>query len=135
MTHLQLFGVLIEHLGRELQNPDSHITRCFLLSEEQFCALLKFTRIMTSPSVQTLYIHDLAHRWCKTPKTIYNWIELGLLPRGHKRTHDTRLFWYASEIDEIERSLVSYGYLTARRSTVMRLIERCRKFLRFDDCK
>lgn len=135
MTHLQLFGIIIEHLGKELQKPDSHLSRHFILSSEQFCALLQFTRIMTAPSVQTLYMHDLAHRWRKTPKTIYNWIELGFLHKGHKRAHDTRTFWYASEIDEAECALVAYGYLTPRQGAVMRLIERCRKFLRFDDCK
>lgn len=135
MTHLQLFGIIIEHLGQELQNPDSHLTRHFLLSREQFSALLQFVRIMTAPSVQTLYMHDLANRWRKTPKTIYNWIDLGIMPKGHKRAHDTRTFWYASEIDEAERTLIAYGYLTQRRGTVMRLIERCRKFLRFEDCK
>lgn len=135
MTHLQLLGVIVEHLGKELQNPQSHLTRKFFISQEQFCALLQFIRIMTAPSVQTLYIHDLAKRWNKNPKTIHTWIDLGLLPHGHKRMHDTRAFWYASEIDAAERQLISFGYVKPRRSSVMRLIERCCKFLCFEECK
>lgn len=134
MTHLQLLGAIVEHLGQELQRPGSKFSKQFMLSTEQFTAMLQFLRIMTAPSVQTLYIHDLAKRWNKSTKTILNWIDIGLLPHGHKRMHDTRSFWYASEIDEAEKRLAAYGYITPRRGGVYRLIQRCRHFLCFSDC-
>lgn len=134
MTHLQLLGVIVEHLGQELQRPDSKFSKHFMLSTEQFTAFLKFLRIMTAPSVQTLYIHDLAKRWGRSAKTISNWTNLGLLPSAHKRQHDTRSFWYASEIYQAERMLIAYGYIAPRHGAVSRLIERCRRFLCFSDC-
>lgn len=134
MTHLQLFGVIIEHIGQELQKPDSKMTQHFQVSTTQFYALLKMTRILTSPSVQRLYIDEVAARYGKSTKTIQNWITLGILPKGRKRRGDTREFWYASELDDEEDNLVRMGYIKRRTATVVRLARRCLAFLCFKNC-
>lgn len=134
MTHKQILGHIIISIGEQLCDPESKLSKSIDVSEEQLFALVKFGRILTSPSVQVLYMADLCERWNKSPKTIQNWIDIGLVRKGHKRRGDTRLFWYASEIDEDSKQLVKYGYLQPMRSSVLRLIERCRRFLRFEDC-
>lgn len=133
MTHKQLLGRIIISIGEQLCDPESNLSRSIDVSEEQLFALVKFGRILTSPSVQTYYIGDLCERWNRSPKTIQNWIDLGLVRRGHKRRGDSRLFWYASEIDDDARQLTKMGYLKPCNSPVMRLMERCRSFLQFKD--
>lgn len=73
---------------------------------------MNIRRRLTSPAIQMITIGDLcAERWKISRSTLYNWIDLGLVPRGHKMKHCQTLFWYSNEIDEIERELISMGYL------------------------
>lgn len=133
MTHKQLLGRILIGVGEQLCDPESRLSREVRVSEDQLFAITRFARILLSPSVQVMYLADLCERWNKAPKTIKNWVDVGLVRRGHKRRGDTRLFWYASEVDEDTRVLERMGYVKSRKGGVMRALERCRMFLRFGD--
>lgn len=135
-THYYLLGVVLEHLGKELQKDDSDLRKHFILSFEQAKCFCQIIKICASPSVQTYYVGDLCERFGKDRKTINNWIQIGLLPGGRHRENDTRLFWYASDIDEAEEQLIKMHYLNSnkKRSRCLRMLKRARMFLNFKSC-
>lgn len=133
MTHKQLLGSILISVGEQLCNEKSKLAKSIEVSESQLFSIVKFARILTSPSVQVYYIADLADKYHKSVKTIQSWIADGYIRKGHKRKHDTRMFWYASELDEDEKILKANKMITPR-SKVMESIARCRRFLCFKDC-
>lgn len=108
-------GEMLIGLGTNLKNPDSDLRKRFKLSAPQLLTLVGVIRVAASPDVQKKYIGDLVKRWGKSERTIHNWIELGLVRRGRKTAHDTRLYWFADELDEDERVLIEYGYLKPKK--------------------
>lgn len=110
-----MLGEMLIGLGNALKDENSELRKHFRLSREQLCTLLGVIKLAASPDVQKKYIYQLAERWNVTERTIYNWIEIGILPSGHKTAHDTRLWWYADELDEAEREMIAYGYLRPKK--------------------
>jgi len=133
--HYTLLAIVFEHIAKELRNPDSEFRKNFMLSWKQALTMLQLIRIITAPGVQIYYIGDVERKWHVDRRTIRNWIDMGYLHHGHKRAvGDTRVFWYASELDEAEDQLIEAGYLKKRKGNVMRMIERARSFLKFEEC-
>ena len=135
-THYYLLGVVLEHLGKELQKDDSELRSHFILSFNQARCLCQIIKICTSPSVQVLYVGDLCERFGKDRKTISHWIDIGLMPKGKHRENDTRLFWFASEVDEAEEQLMKMGYINKNRKRwrCLRMLRRARMYLCFKEC-
>lgn len=108
-------GEMLIGLGNQLKDPGSDLRKRFRLSPEQLMTLLGVIRIAASPDMQKRYIFDLAKRWNRSERTIRSWIEIGMVREGHKMAHDSRMYWYADEIDEDERNLIAYGYLKPKK--------------------
>lgn len=108
-------GEMLIGLGQALKDENSDLRKHFKLSREQLMTLLGVIRLAASPDVQRKHIWDLADRWRVSERTIRNWIELGLVRPGHKNKHDTRLYWYADELDEDEQILIKRGYFKPKR--------------------
>lgn len=119
-----MIGEMLIGLGKALQDENSEVRKKFKLSREQLMTLLGVIKLAASPDVQKKYIWDLADRWNVTPKTIHNWINLGMLRQGHKTAHDTRIWWSADELDEDERMLIEYGYLKPKKHHRMNYFKR-----------
>lgn len=111
-----MLGEMLIGLGEKLKDPESDLRKQFILSREQLETLLGIIKVAASPAIQRKYIYDLSDRWGVSERTIKNWIDAGLVRKGHKRAGDTRLWWYASEVDEDERALIHYGYLKPKKS-------------------
>ena len=110
-----MIGEMLIGLSKALQDEESQLRKNFHLSREQLSTLIGVIRIAASPSVQKKYIWELAERWNVTERTIHNWVSLGLIREGNKSKHDTRIWWYADDIDEDERTLIKYGYLKPKK--------------------
>lgn len=110
-----MLGEMLIGLGNALKDENSDLRKRFKLSREQLMTLLGVVRLASSPDIQKKFIWDLSERWNVTPRTIRNWVDMGLLREGHKSKHDTRLWWDASELDEDERNLIKYGYIKPRK--------------------
>lgn len=133
--HYVLMANILEHIAKELRNPESEFRNHFMLSGKQSKLILQLIRIIASPGVQICYINDVERKWGVDRRTIRNWINSGYLHSGHKRgVGDSRLFWYASELDDAEERLISAGYMKHRKGNLKRLLERARSFLTFEDC-
>lgn len=103
---------ILEGVASSLRNPESVTRKQFHLSREQFATLIGMIRIATSPACQMLTINGVAKRWNKTPRTIRNWIDQGLVREGYKKPGDNQLYWLTSELDEDERNLYKLGYIS-----------------------
>lgn len=110
-----MIGEMLIGLGRSLQDRDSDLRHRFRLSREQLHTLIGVIRIVSSPDVQRKFLPDVASRFHVSEKTVRNWVEVGILPHGHKVAHDTRHWWYADELDEAERELIQLGYIKPAR--------------------
>lgn len=113
-------GEMLIGLGKALKDPESDLRKQFRLSNEQLETLLGVIKVAASPAIQEKYIFDLARRWNVSNKTIYNWIDMGLVREGRTKAHDARKFWYADEVDEDERRLIKFGYLKPKKGHRMR---------------
>lgn len=111
----ECLGEMLIGLGKSLKDENSELRKGFHLSREQMMTLLGVIKLAASPAMQKKYIYEVADRFRVSEKTIRNWIDIGVLPEGHKVAHDTRHFWYAEELDEYERDLIKYGYLKPRK--------------------
>lgn len=115
-----MLGEMLIGLGKALKDPKSDLRKNFKLSREQMFALLGIIKVAASPNIQKKYIYEVAERWGVSERTIKNWIDIGLVRKGRKTAHDTRLWWMADELDEDERKLIKYGYIKPKRKRRMR---------------
>lgn len=127
-----MIGEMLIGLGHSLQDENSHLRRHFRLSREQLQTLLGVIRLAASPDIQRKFLPDVASRFHVTEKTVRNWIDLGLVPHGHKVAHDTRHWWYTDELDESERNLIHMGYIkpTHHHHHLSRLYNLLKSFIR-----
>lgn len=105
-----IVGEALIQMGIALKDPESKVRKDFVLSHEQLQTLICMVKLSASPGVQKMYIWDLAKRWGVTQRTVENWISAGVVRKGRKSAHDTRLWWTEAELDEDERNLVKQGY-------------------------
>lgn len=107
---LELIASELESIAFNIRGGVCHASR------EQLLSLAELTHKLSSPAYQMITVGELCgKRWNISRSTLYNWIELGLVPKGHKFAHCNTLFWYSDEIDRIERMLVEEGYLKRSR--------------------
>ena len=111
-----MIGEMLIGLGTSLKDEESELRQHFRLSREQLMTLIGMIKLAASPDVQRKYMYAVADRFGVTERTIRNWIEVGLLPEGHKVAGDTRHFWYADELDTAERELIKYGYIRPKKN-------------------
>ena len=130
MTTKQLIGLCLKHLGEQLMDETSELSRGFVLSEQQAENIARIVRILSSPSVQVLYLSDLAMRWKVTNRTVQNWMRDGYVPKGRITEGDTRMHWMDYEVEKIESNLVEMGIIkhTSTRTGVSRLLSRVLDF-------
>lgn len=131
MTTKQTIGLILKHIGEQLMDENSELSRGFSLSGQQAENIARVIRILSSPSVQVLYLSDLAMRWKVTNRTVQNWIHDGYVPKGRITEGDTRMHWMDHEVEKIESNLVKMGIVkeTSPRAGISRLLLRALDFI------
>lgn len=131
MTTKQTVGLILKHIGEQLMDENSELSRGFSLSGQQAENIARIIRILSSPSVQVLYLSDLAMRWKVTNRTVQNWIHDGYVPKGRITEGDTRMHWMDHEVEKIESNLVKMGIVKEPnpRAGISRLLLRALDFI------
>lgn len=127
----QFLGQCLKNLGEQLIDDNSDFSKDFRLSEKQVEDIVRVVRILASPSVQVLYVSDLAMRWKVTNRTIQNWMHDGYVPAGRVSEGDTRMHWLDWEVEEIEADLIKKGVIRKMnpKSSIRRLVSRVMNFI------
>ena len=102
---------MLRGLATDLEDSSSRLRKQFVLSPEQFKAMVGIIRVACSPSIERLSLYDLSKRWHVSTKTIDNWVRLGIVRCGTKKVGEKAHYWISSEVDEDERELIKRGYL------------------------
>ncbi|MCQ2231401.1 MAG: hypothetical protein MJZ30_06085 [Paludibacteraceae bacterium] len=112
MDNKVVLGEIFCHIGNALKDKRSELYNSVVLSNEQMAACLKLLKVASAPQVKILYIGDLAMRYGKSDRTIWNWIRDGAVPKGRKfDCGDNRDYWLSNEMYKVDEKLVNMGYV------------------------
>lgn len=111
MDNRYLIGKILIHVGEKLCDPESELSRSFVLSNEQLGACVRLLKIASAPQTHRLSIHDLAYRYNVCERTIRNWHRDGAIPKA-REDFDGKPFWMSHEMHQVDEQLVRKKYIT-----------------------
>jgi len=106
MDNRYILGTILEHVGKELQDPDSKLCKSFVLSNEQLESLVRLLKVASSPQTHILWIEDLAFRYNVTERTIRNWVHKRLIPKARRMPNSNTPYWLSHEMESVDNELV-----------------------------
>lgn len=122
-----ILGKILEHVGKELQNPESELCQSFVLANTQLEALVRLLKIASSPQTHILWTEDLAYRYDVSERTIRNWVRKELIPQARRQPSGNTPYWLSHEMEEVDEYLIRHGYV--RRDKVRNVDLRLRDLL------
>lgn len=109
MDNRYILGKILEHVGQELQNPESKLCKSFVLENAQLEALMRLLKVASSPQTHILWVEDLAFRYDVSERTIRNWVRKDLIPQARKQPNSNTSYWLSHEMLAVDEYLVKHG--------------------------